>query len=263
MSIRINKLLFSFLVSSCYLAIVACGNNSWVNQASVQTSVMGRDIFGEIQFQIASDGLIFPSMSVPVFHESLRIGLLQLATDLAKGETQLQVQLNLSQIANLPRTRRSSGLLPNGVPIPVANINLDNLLTLTVGGTQSVVYADLNFRTRSGMVGVAIPFDQFDGLGASTNGMLNLFPAFRLENGLVGTAGVFTGNRNGQNGFAAFIDAQSLLNTGVTIQNVNPGPEQPRHRFLNLQTGSDEMKSNVRSQVEQMAQRRTRLTVAR
>lgn len=253
--------------------LTACGgSNNWISNGSVSTYTQNQDVYGKVSVDIGTSGLLFPTLQVPVYNNGAPIGQLSLLSGLGSSNSQLAVDINLSQIARLPRLGNAP-TLPNGMPIPVAGVDPQNLLVLMAGSNQTRVYVDFNSQTKSGLLGVAIPFRQFDGLGQATGGLLNIMPSFKLPNGLTGTAGLFTGAGPGQSGFALFVDISSIANTvsasnsmstnkGLSVQSVRAASTPRQLQFLNVSRGSTMQQMRAYSTIQQLSQRQTRLTVS-
>ena len=239
----------------------ACGGGSWVTNASLSTYTQNSDTYGKISVDLGTSGLLFPNMSVPILdpkNPAAMIGAVSLVGGSASA-AQLALSLNLTRVANLPKTG-AAPMLPNGLPIPVAGIDPASLMVFSVGGNKSQVYVEMNTAAKQGMIGVAIPISQFDSIGKATYGLLNLMPSFQLGNGVTGTAGLFSGMNPGQNGFALFLDISALLQqvkilSVQTLSMRSAAPVQP-HVYLNVNQGSSAQQANAMYRLYQLQGRR-------
>lgn len=239
-------------VGALLLLNTACGGGNWVTNASLTTFTQNNSTFGKISVDLGTSGLLFPTMTVPILdpkNPSAVIGGLSLVGG-SMSAAQLSVSVDLTRIANLPKTG-ASATLPNGMAIPIAGVNPANLMVFNVGGNKSQVYVEMDPTNKQGMFGVAIPIQQFDSIGKATGGLINIMPSFQLGNGITGTAGLFTSMNPGQNGFALFVDVSALLQqvkvlsvARSSVPSGAPAVVRP-HSYLNVNQGSSSQQAKV------------------
>lgn len=260
-------------------ALTACGMSSgnWVKNAAISTYQSGNDTYGKVTVGLSTNGMILPALDVPIIdpkNPSVAFGEFSILPNLTTG-ADLGVAVNLSRLVSLP-SPGASPTLPNGMMIPVSGISPNSLYAFSVGGNRTQIYLDLNMQAQSAMLGIAIPIAQLDQVGSYTGGLVNIFPSFQLQNGVAGTAGVFTGMQPGQSGLALFMNVSSLLNQAIpmaAVQTRSVGPRLPAarfasqkvtavpHEYLDVSTGSSSAQWQVMKKLSDMSSRRTKLDI--
>src|SRR5690606_14383573 len=129
------------------------------------------------------------------------VGQLDLVSGLG-GVNQLKISVNVSEISDV---RATQSVLPNGNMIPL----IANNPTIAINiGNGAKVYLTISENVTA--IGVAVPITAFDSIGQRLPG-LNFFQIINT-NGVIGTAGIFTGRNSGQNGIAVVADVSQVVN---------------------------------------------------
>lgn len=184
--------------------VSACGKQPQVvTGIQVTTSNQESDVFLAFKADLDLGAMQFPSVILPIIHPESRvqIGSVELGPVLG-GKNQIQVSANLSALTNL---RTSIADLPNGNMVPL--IAQNPTITIPLGSGAELY---LTLGANAVALGVAVPIQQFDSIGGSV-GNVNLFPVFMVDQ-VRGAAGIFTGSRAGQNGFAIIADVTNYVN---------------------------------------------------
>jgi len=184
------------------LALQACGGaQSLMQNIKVSSSDATGDLMLTMKSQLNIGQLIFPSLTIPVAdpkHPDRQYGTISLLRDV-NGVNTLQLDVNLTLAAQLEAV--SDGRLPNGNPIPIANI--DELIAIKAG-SKSQVY--VGFSDDKIVGGVAVAVKEFDNISRYVPG-INLFYDIGGNQSVKGVFGVFTGMEPGTSGLAIFFDA--------------------------------------------------------
>ncbi len=227
------------LLAAGSLLFQGCGKNGigsqLIKNLSVHSSPVQNDVMVHIEAVFNAGNLMFPLISLPIVDPKVPtrpFGTLTLQRTL-DGRNVLGVDLNVSRISNTDGLV-APNLLPNGNQIPVAGVR--DLIAFQAG-SSSRVYLSLNETSK--MLGVAVAVKEFDSIAQYVPGA-NLFFEFPQQNGIRGTAGIFTGVTSGQSGFGLFIDATEALSNLV-----NPGP----NRILTISEASDKVTAERRGAV--------------
>lgn len=188
---------FSALVSSC-------GKQpNIVKDIKVVSTNHDSDIHLSLQADLDLGSMQFPSAVIPILHPDSRVqlGSVELQPVLG-GNNQLRVSANISALTDL-RTEMAD--LPNGNLVPL--IAQNPTITIELGSGAELY---LTLGSNAVALGVAIPIRQFDSIGSNV-GSANLFPVFTIDQ-VIGSAGLFTGSKAGQNGFALVADVTNYVN---------------------------------------------------
>lgn len=184
------------------------GIGSLVQDVQVKTYEQDGELLGELRAQLTTGALILAGLDLPIVDPKKPgkvYGHVTINNNFGGGGgSELAVQLNLSQILNAAPMQST---LPNGTPIPVGGLGGAAVVALPVGSTGARVYVGLG--TDVAMLGLALPFRQFDQIGQYVPG-INLFQPFS-SNKINGIVGIFTGANAGQNGLALFADLSGLI----------------------------------------------------
>lgn len=217
----LNHTLVLICLGASSLLATGCGK-SIVTGVGVSSSVQSGDQYASVFADFNTSGMTLPSVTLPIFNPespSTTYGSVVLNSP-SSNSAQVTINIDLTVIAKLPAG--GTPTLPNGVAVPVSGTEQTQVLSIPVPTTKFVIYVALNINVLQpgqspvAMVGIAMPFTQFDSIGASL-GNTDLFIPFNIS-GIAGTAGVFTGKASGTSGLGIFIDASGL------IQSVSPQP---------------------------------------
>nr|HRO68274.1 hypothetical protein [Pseudobdellovibrionaceae bacterium] len=108
------------------------------------------------------------------------------------------------------------GVLPNGTLIPVAGVDRNKWVTISVG-SSSRVYLNFDQAQSSAVLGVAL------GIDALTTGVIaNVLIPFNSNN-VSGLAGIYSGAMAGQSGFAFFLNMSGVIQPAVGVQTLARG----------------------------------------
>jgi hypothetical protein len=207
----------SFKASFRALALVAslaglsaCGTsgNQYVSNATLSTVTTNGVQYATLSATVSTANMILPSGAIGIVNPhnpTQDYGTVSFAAGVGAQTTQISLNFDLSELANLP-TGLSDPTLPNGLAIPLSG-NYSHLATLALGsGGNSKIYFSVDTTTKTAFVGAAFAISQFNaGVDA------NIFLPFNVGAGVTGVAGVFSGTAANTSGLAVFADASSLL----------------------------------------------------
>ena len=184
---------------------ISCGNapSNVLTGVKVTTTTQNNDVWMSFSANLNLGAMSFASISLPILHPKgqTQIGQLELTSELG-GSNVIKVSINMSEVTDINTT---TAVLPNGSTIPL----IANNQTIAINiGSGAKVYLTLSEKVTA--IGVAVPISAFDSIGASLPG-LNVFPLIATD-GVVGTAGIFTGVQAGQSGIAVVADVSSIVN---------------------------------------------------
>lgn len=193
------------LVTLVMLAVVvsACGKRPQiVTGIQVSSSTVSQDVILSLKADLNLGNMTFPAVTLPILHPrgQTPIGSVELVPVLG-GSNQMKINVNVSSLADISAVVPT---LPNGNSVPLLASNPTIVVELGAGAklyltlTQNVV-----------ALGVAVPIKTFDSIGSAVGGV-NLFPNFTIDK-VIGAAGIFTGARAGQNGFAIIADVTQYV----------------------------------------------------
>lgn len=203
------KKLFSFSVTIVMLSLfaISCGKapSNVLSGVKVQTTMVEEDLWMSFSADLNLGAMSFASISLPIIHPrgQTPVGQLELISGFS-GQNQLKVSLNVSELTDVQTTQ---AVLPNGNMIPLIANNQTIAIEI---GKGARLYLTLSETVTA--IGVAVPVSAFDSIGQSLPG-LNFFPVVSTD-GVVGTAGIFTGAQAGQNGIAVVADVSKFVNLG-------------------------------------------------
>lgn len=207
----------NFLVRTVTLVMlslfaISCGGGAPSNVLSgvkVETKTVDGDIWMSFTSDLNLGAMQFASISIPVLHPrgQTPVGQLELISGFS-GVNQLKISVNVSELADVQTT---TSTLPNGNMIPLIANN--QVISVQIGGGARV-YLALSENVTA--IGVAVPISAFDSIGRSLPG-LNFFPIVTTPEGVIGTAGIFTGMNPGQNGIAVVADVSRIVNVGALL----------------------------------------------
>lgn len=209
----VRKLLLAAFVGALGLSQVACSSSSGFVQNVKFGSVEQNGVdFIEVRTALNLNGLLLSALAIPIFdpkNPGQLIGQVSVVSGLGGGAAELVILIRSDVLPNLPVA--SQGLLPNGTPIPVAGIDRNRWVTLSVG-SASRVYLNVDLAQSKAVLGVAL------GVDALTTGVLaNVLIPFQSNN-VSGLAGIYSGAQAGQSGFALFVEANRLLDSQMAVQ---------------------------------------------
>lgn len=202
-----RKLLIGFAIGMAALSQTACssGSGGFVSGIDLEQKESNGIKYLEIKTQINTAGLNLSSITVPIYHPrqpAHQIGQLSLIGGLGGATSELVIQLRSDILPRLPAT--GSGLLPNGTLIPIAGVNAKKWLTVSLS-SHSKIYLNIDVANSKAIIGAALSVD-----GLTTGVVGNVLIPFN-KNNISGVAGIYSGARPGQSGFALFLDASSAL----------------------------------------------------
>lgn len=212
-----NLLFRSFTLVMIVLLFVSCGKkpSNVLDGVQVQSQTINDDVWLSFSANLNLGSMSFGSISVPVLHPKGQtpIGQLELTSALG-GVNQLKISVNVSELAGLNMT---TATLPNGNMIPLIANN--QVISVNVGRGAKIYLAISESVTA---IGVAVPISAFDNIGSKLPG-LNFFPIVN-KGDVIGTAGIFTGQKSGQNGIAVVADVSRVVNIGKALDLSSPMP---------------------------------------
>lgn len=239
------------------LFAVACGNapSNVLTGVKVGTETRDNDIWMSFSADLNLGAMSFASISVPVLHPKGQtpIGQLDLVSGLG-GVNQMKISVNVTELSDV---EASQTVLPNGNMVPlIAN----NAVIAVNIGNGAKVYLAISEKVTA--IGIAVPISALDNIGQQLPG-LNFFPIVNT-NGVIGTAGVFTGARPGQNGIAVVADVSQVVNLGNLLNQSSSlmaiQAEEARDSLqldYSSQSGSRVQKSKFDQLIYKLNQRRT------
>lgn len=190
--------------------LVSCGNapSNVLTGVKVATETRNNDVWVSFAADLNLGAMSFAAISVPVIHPrgNMPVGQLDLTPGL-NGTSNIKISVDVTALADVQTT---SATLPNGNMIPLIANN--QVIAVQIGGGARVYLA---FSEKVAAIGVAVPISAFDQIGQTLPG-LNFFPIANVDN-VIGTAGVFTGAKAGQNGIAVVADISKLVNLGSLL----------------------------------------------
>lgn len=215
--------------------VVACGQapSNVLSGVKVETTTRDNDVWMSFAADLNLGAMSFASISLPIIHPrgQMQVGQVDLVSGLG-GQNQLKVSVNLTELADV---NMSQATLPNGNLIPM----IANNPTIAINiGNGAKVYLTLSETVTA--IGVAVPISAFDQIGQSLPG-LNFFPIVNTGN-VIGTAGIFTGAKTGQNGIAVVADVSKVVNLGQLM------PTQSSTFALQAEEAPESIKLDYRSQ---------------
>jgi len=218
-------------VAFCAVALlqVGCGINptKWVKNIEPSITTVNGDNLVTVKLTLDTGSILLPSFDFTLWHPSnpnASYGTFSFTDGL--GGTDVELVVNASTIANLPK---ALGTLPNGDIIPVKDDN-NPVPTVTLKAGQTNINIYVLFDDGKALVGFAIPIAQLDKVG-NFLGDLSFFPGYKFNNGIIGTAGLFTSSLAGQSGIGVFADLSEVLQLP---SNKGPG-------FNNLEISNNEL----------------------
>ncbi len=241
------------LVLSGTLA-TGCGSqssqNGFMDGFSLKTEVIDGAVWAHASGQFATGGLVLPALTMPIFdpkRPGVSYGTVAILPTLT-GKTELKVSVNISEAAHVQNVMRT---MPNGTAIPVGGIDACQVLGLPVGSTKTVVYLGLG--DGCAILGVALAIKELDKVGTYVGLPINFFPRFDFGKGVVGVAGVFTGQTSGSSGIAFFADLSSALKPQTKSANLaglrvvqDVTSVQSKLTFRSVQPGNSAMRKLYR-----------------
>lgn len=193
-------------VAAC-LSLSACGDDKLITGADLSASVDQGQIVMNLVTHLESQNIRFPVMQIPILNPNNPaevLGQLSL-TSPAIGKTDVDLQVNLTQVSNLPYLTPEKGL-PNGTAFPVIGVDASKWYSLALGGSKSSkLYINIDHATQRAIVGYTLASDEL-----STGLVANLFVPFQTTT-VAGYGGIYSSPNPGQSGFALFADVSGVF----------------------------------------------------
>lgn len=218
--------LVSAVIMGVAVTATGCGSGSssgvggLLSGAQLSTYQQNGDTYAEFEVQLSTESFLISDIDLPILDPndpsvtygsiSLNNALCMTGSTCTSGGGELIVSVNLTQIANLNTT---SDLLPNGTAIPISGLTASDVFALPIGGSGGTVYLDLTSGQQ--MIGVALPFQELNGVGAYVPGA-DIFSPVSLGN-VTGVVGIFAGAASGQTGIGVFADLASVLSSSNSV----------------------------------------------
>ncbi len=208
-----GKWISAILLGSA-LVISGCGKSGdglkLVKNVQIKTFEQDGDAWAEMIATLDTGNIQLPAIDFPIGNPKNpgeQIGNVSIKPVISGSGNDLGLSVNLTKA--LKDAMPSDGNLPNGVAIPVGGLGGSTLIGLPIGNSGSKVYLALGPQTA--VLGAAVVIKEFDKLGKTVGGLLNIFPTFKFGNNIKGVAGIFTSASPSQSGIAVFADASSVL----------------------------------------------------
>jgi hypothetical protein len=181
----------------------------FVRDIGLRTKLQDEKVWLEMSVMMNLKTVVLPSIQFPVTFKGLNYGKLYMAPSLTQGQSEVAIDINLSDIAKLQAV---DATLPNGGKLPVGGIDRADVIEIDIPQIKGKVYIALNTIAGTGKVfmgGVALSIPKADGIGTAV-GAGQLFPFFKI--GKVGLfAGVYTSTEPNQTGIGVFTDLSSVI----------------------------------------------------
>jgi hypothetical protein len=206
----------AILVSLLAVGVTGCGKGQgqFVKDVQIRTYTQNNDVYAEVKAQVDTGKLSIPGITLPILNPKqpgVIYGSIGLNPSL-NGGSELTLDVDVTAATGVQGIDGS--LLPNGSPIPVGGLGNVPVVGLQAGANSKIYVA---VGPGVAVLGVALTVHQFDNVGGNIPIPINLFPSFKLANGVTGIAGIFTGPVSGQNGVALFVDASAAFGTASTM----------------------------------------------
>lgn len=198
-----NFRLFLALATATTLSACGSANKLSVTNVDISTSIIGSDTYVTLSSSVKMGNLKFPGIEVPIINPTNLqqvLGQLSLFPN-ADGTNTVIVQVNYTEVSKMDPSLGKT--LPNGRELP-ASLQIGNTAIIGIPvlkNSKIYVGGDLSENFYLGFA-LAIPY--FDSVLTQVPVPLNIFFPFSISTSITGSAGVFTGPQNGQNGIALF-----------------------------------------------------------
>ncbi|MBX3040353.1 MAG: hypothetical protein KF789_06550 [Bdellovibrionaceae bacterium] len=242
-----RKLFLALTLSAAALSQSACSSSSggFVQGVHLGNVEQNGVEYVEVRASLNTQGLFLTALTVPVFdpkNPTQIIGQVSIIGGLGNKTAELSVLIRSDILPQLPSA--GQGVLPNGTLIPVAGVDRNKWVTISVG-SSSKVYLNIDQAQSSAVLGVAL------GIDALTTGVIaNVLIPFNSNN-VSGLAGIYSGAGAGQSGFAFFINMSGLLQPSMGIQTLARGvsakttvaaASSPQIQFLEKASNTDSIR---------------------
>ncbi len=166
----------------------------------------------ELALTLNTNGMQLPELVFPVTNAETNVNLANVTLRPVAnkpGVSELVLEVNVTGASGL---EGASPTLPNGTVIPVAGVDMNQLVALPLDqyNKNGRVYLAVDTANNTAIMGLALTWQALDAFGQSI-GALNFFPAFDVARGVKGIAGVFGSRTPAQSGVAVFADISQLL----------------------------------------------------
>lgn len=198
-----NSVVRFVTVVTLAMLVTACGKRPQiVTGIQVSSSTVSQDVILSLKADLNLGNMTFPAVTLPILHPKGQtpIGSVELVPVLG-GSNQMKINVNVSSLSDISA---SIPQLPNGNSVPLIASNPTIVVDL---GAGAKLYLTLTSNVVA--LGVAVPIKTFDSIGSAVGGV-NLFPVFTIDK-VIGAAGIFTGAKAGQNGFAIVADVTQYV----------------------------------------------------
>lgn len=192
-----------------------------VNMTS--TADTNGDVWLSLSAQFDLGPMYLTSIDLPIvdpYVPGIKYGEIFFNPTMQGNFNQIKLSVNLSHAAKVPG---GFATLPNGNPLPIGGIDQTKIVQLKIDQINARIYLALDHNLT--FVGFAISIEQFDVVAKYVGGA-NIFLGLNI-NGVVGTAGLYTGSNTLQSGLGFFVDLSSVLNVDQLNDIINGVPVNP------------------------------------
>lgn len=199
------------------MGLAACGDGSYVKDIQVRSYNENNQAYAEVAAMLPSGNLPIQGFEYPLSHPSApdrAFGKVALVA-VAGGDSRMLLTVNVSEVAKLPASTLDNKL-PNGTSWPGAAGSSATMVAFNIGDKSgSKVYVDLSPTDKKATLGVAFVVPS---LNSPVKAVVNMMPAFNMENGLTGNAGLFFGVTPNTSGFGLMVDASKAITNAVDAE---------------------------------------------
>jgi hypothetical protein len=208
------RCLFVFSVSAGLVSsLTGCGNSNlqnFITQIQTKTYSQNENQWVQLDATLNTGGFRLASIQLPVVDPNNpdisygQLGIVSTQCGVGCYGGILSLSVNVTHATKLPG---QSPRLPNGTPLPIGGVGLDQIIVLPVAQTGAKVY--LAFASGIATLGAAIPFAAMDPAGKYVPGANLFIPA---QIGPVSfTAGLFVGAEPLTTGIGVFVDLGQVI----------------------------------------------------
>ncbi|MCM2280034.1 MAG: hypothetical protein NDJ89_18325 [Oligoflexia bacterium] len=203
-------------------ALSACGKGDsggdLVQQVRIKTYEQSGELFAELKAMLNTGAMMLAGLDIPIVdrkHPGVILGHFTVSNVFCGkpfcSGSELTVSLSLTKMLDADPAQ---ALLPNGSPLPVGGLAGVPIVSVNAGDSGARIY--LGISETVAMLGLALPFREFDQVGSNLPGF-NIFLPIDSDEGTRGVAGIFTGSAPGQSGLALFLDFSDKLGSATSL----------------------------------------------
>lgn len=246
-----RKSIAAALFACAMLSLTACGGNvqNVLKDAEISLAEQSGEKVVSFMTELDTKDMLISAAALPI---AKGLGTLEVLSDINTQKTYLKLTFKLGKALKLPSFQYLSKM-PNGVTVPLADINLSKMMAFDVGTTGSKIYLYYDAAAKKSVLGVAL---NVEALAIGTPAIL--LKSFQLGN-VTGVAGLYFGEKANTSGLGIFADLSGVFSGVLAEDEIHLMARQPV-RFVERKA-TKEQQELVDRKLYKLSTSKTRIVV--